>query len=132
MAEGRADPKETFWVRNYSGANVSLKDIGLTLPAGKSVDLLAHKYNVTLQQLETSLTSGSLFAKRSLIRKVSGPPQSGIEMKKENWKGGFSIRERQPMNEKSFPQYEELQEMEDSELAKLLNKDAEDEEDDSE
>lgn len=64
-----------FWVTNISDRNVSLTDLGLTIPARRSVNLLDNKhYHLTQEQLEASAASGSLFKKRSkvVVRKV--PP----------------------------------------------------------
>lgn len=62
--------KETeFWVSNISDRNVSLRDLALTIPARKNVNLLnsAH-YSYTKEQLELSAESGSLFAKSKLLK----------------------------------------------------------------
>jgi hypothetical protein len=64
----------TFWITNICNRNVSLADLNLTVPKFCSMNLLDkrhHKY--TLEQLEKSRDSGSLFVKKSMIsvRKVA-------------------------------------------------------------
>jgi hypothetical protein len=68
-------PDETFFVSNISDRNVSLTDLGLSIPARKIVNLLDKKhYYLTKEQLLKSAESGSLFLKRKIliVRKV--PP----------------------------------------------------------
>src|ERR1700757_2861428 len=58
----------TFWVTNISNRNVSLTDLNLTIPAFRSVNLLDQKhYKYTLEQLQKSQESGSLFRKKSIL-----------------------------------------------------------------
>lgn len=60
--------KKSFWVTNTCNRNVSLSDLYLTIKAYSSVNLLDSKhYYYTLEQLEKSAVSGSLFKKRKLI-----------------------------------------------------------------
>lgn len=66
---------DSFWVSNITDRNVSLTDLGLTIPAYKSVNLLDTKhYSLTREELETSAKSGSLFLKcrKVVVRQV--PP----------------------------------------------------------
>lgn len=58
----------SFWITNLSNRNVSLTDLNLTVKAYTSVNLLDKKhYQYTLEQLESSKTSGSIFKKRKMI-----------------------------------------------------------------
>ncbi len=81
------DSESGFWVTNISDRNVSLADLSLTIPAWRRVNLLDQKhYHYTLEQLEASATSGSLFKKRDKfkISKVAPEPISSpkIEVSK--------------------------------------------------
>lgn len=61
---------KTFWVTNISNRNVSLTDLNLTIKAMSVVNLLdVRRYQFTEEQLETSITSGSLYLKRDMIKK---------------------------------------------------------------
>lgn len=63
-----------FWLTNFSGMNVSLTDLNLTVKAYSSVNLLDKKhYQYTLEQLEKSAESGSIFKKKGklIVRKIA-------------------------------------------------------------
>lgn len=65
----------SFWVTNICKRNVSLADLNLTIKAFTSVNLLDKRhYSYTLDQLNKSHESGSLFAKSSMIKKREIPP----------------------------------------------------------
>jgi hypothetical protein len=69
-------PKPTFWITNTCSRNVSLADLDLTIKAYTSVNLLDTKhYNFTLEQLQKSLASGSIFNKRNRIVLRNIPPE---------------------------------------------------------
>lgn len=58
-----------FWLVNLSKRNVCLRDLALTIPAQRSMNLLDSKhFNYTQDQLETSATSGSIFAKSKMVK----------------------------------------------------------------
>lgn len=58
----------TFWVTNISKRNVSLSDLNLTIKAFASINLLDNKhYSYSIQQLQASAKSGSIYAKRDKI-----------------------------------------------------------------
>jgi hypothetical protein len=60
--------KRTYWVTNTCSMNVSLADLNLTIKAYSSVNLLdGRHYNYTLEQLQKSALSGSIFKKRDKI-----------------------------------------------------------------
>jgi hypothetical protein len=66
---------EQFWITNVSNMNVSLADLALSVPARKTINLLDRRhYSFTKEQLEASEASGSLFKKRSKIKKRKVPP----------------------------------------------------------
>jgi len=54
--------------------DVSLYDLNLTIRAFTSINLLNGHYNLTLEQLNKSVESGSIFKKRNKIVKRSVPP----------------------------------------------------------
>jgi len=64
----------TFWLTNVSNRNVSLTDLNLTVKAYSSINLLDNKhYKYTLDQLQKSVESGSVFKKRNklVVRKIA-------------------------------------------------------------
>lgn len=61
--------KPVFWVTNISKRNVSLADLNLTIKAFSSVNLLDKKhYSYSLEQLQSSRDSGSIYNKRDKIK----------------------------------------------------------------
>ncbi len=65
-----------FWVTNISKRNVGLTDLALNIKRQSSVNLLDRKhYSYTLEQLEKSAESGSIFIKRHFIRVRKIAPQ---------------------------------------------------------
>lgn len=63
-----------FWIVNISKMNVSLSDLRLTVPAGRVLNLLdSRHFCYTLEQLEQSAKSGSLFKKSDKIRRRGAP-----------------------------------------------------------
>lgn len=60
--------KKSFWLTNTSKRNVSLADLGLTVKAMSSVNLLDNRhYYYTLEQLQKSAATGSIFNKRKIL-----------------------------------------------------------------
>lgn len=58
-----------WWVINISQMNVCLSDLGITIPAGRSWNLLdAKHFSFNIDELEKSKKDGSLFKKRDKIR----------------------------------------------------------------
>lgn len=106
----------TFWVTNISSRNVSLADLNLTIKAYSSVNLLDNKhYYYTLEQLEKSVKSGSIYKKRDKIveRKVAPEVlQANIPLNRETF---IPTRERSVYTIKQ-EHYEELN-MSDEEFA---------------
>lgn len=70
--------KPTFWVTNFSKRDVALADLGVTIKAMTSVNLLDIKHypHITLAMLEQSETSGSMYKKRDKINHRKVPPES--------------------------------------------------------
>jgi hypothetical protein len=73
----------TFWVTNISNKNVTLTDLYISIKANSSVNLLSKHYSFTLEQLEKSHASGSIYTKRDKIvkRKVPPPPPEETVLK---------------------------------------------------
>jgi len=75
---------QSFWIVNISKMNVCLSDLGLTVPAGRSFNLLDKKhFSYTLKQLEKSKESGSLHKKRDRIRVCDNQPEFPTSPMKE-------------------------------------------------
>jgi len=67
---------KSFWLTNISKSNVSIADLNLTIKARSSVNLLDNKhYSYTLEQLQKSVDSGSVYSKRSKIKKRIVAPE---------------------------------------------------------
>jgi hypothetical protein len=61
--------KKDFWITNISNRNVCLRDLALTVKANSHANLLDSKhYHYTLEQLEKSVESGSIFRKQDKIK----------------------------------------------------------------
>lgn len=101
-----------FWITNVSKIDVSLGDLNFTIPSGRSFNLLDKKhFNFTLEQIQKSVESGSIFRKRDkiIIRKFA--PVTGKPVKMAVVKNGQ--RNLQRTNRKTIIQienktYEEL------------------------
>ena len=98
----------TFWLTNLSNMNVSLADLNLTVKAYSSVNLLDNRhYYYTLEQLEQSTKSGSIFKKRDkmVVRKIApGILKANIPLLRETF---IPTRERSTLAIKE-EKYEEL------------------------
>jgi hypothetical protein len=67
--------KPAFWVTNASPRNVTLADLAINIKAYTTVNLLDEKhYQLNLEQLQKSATSGSIFKKRDKIVVRHLPP----------------------------------------------------------
>ena len=61
--------KKDFWITNISKMNVCLRDLAITIKANSHANLLDSKhYKYTLEQLEKSAESGSIFRKSDKIK----------------------------------------------------------------
>ena len=69
-----------FWITNISNKNVTLSDLYISVKANSSVNLMSKHYYFTLEQLEKSVASGSIYKKSDKIkkRKIPPPPESTI------------------------------------------------------
>lgn len=67
--------KPTYWVTNRSNRNVTLADLALNIKAFTTVNLLDDRhYRYTIEQLEHSRLSGSIFKKGAMISVRDVPP----------------------------------------------------------
>ena len=67
--------KPTYWVTNRSNRNVTLADLALNIKAFTTVNLLDDKhYHYTIEQLENSRLSGSIFKKKAMVSVRDVPP----------------------------------------------------------
>jgi len=58
-----------WWIINISQMNVCLSDLGITIPSGRSWNLLdSRHFSFKIEDLEKSKNEGSLFKKRDKIR----------------------------------------------------------------
>lgn len=71
-----------FWVKNISKMNVSLQDLNITIPARTSMNLMDKKhFHYTLEQVEKSVESGSIFKKSDKIKIMKVPPPEKLPIK---------------------------------------------------
>jgi len=102
--------KKEFWVANKTKRDVALSDLRVTIPAYKIINLLDQRhYNLTLEQLEASAKSGSLF-KRNRILAINdvGPAPAPIRQIPVSKYPGIRRNDR-PIRTVETPNYEELQ-----------------------
>lgn len=63
------DKKEPeLWITNISKKNVTLRDLNISIPAMRSINLLGKNNRFNLELVEKSISSGSIFAKRDKIK----------------------------------------------------------------
>lgn len=71
--------KAEFWIKNVTKKNISLSDLALIVPVGRSWNLLDSKhFSYTLEQLEESAVKGSLFKKSDRIKIRNVPPDKPV------------------------------------------------------
>lgn len=79
----------SFWLTNISKRNVSIADLNLTVKALSSVNLLDKRhYSYTLEQLQKSVKSGSVFKKRHFLKVRNCEPlilEMGMPLIKETF-----------------------------------------------
>jgi hypothetical protein len=99
----------TFWVTNVSNMNVTLADLALNIPAFRTVNLMdTRHYSYTIEQLQKSAASGSLFKKRNKIVIRHLAPEIHKEHKAIDRQATIPSRERSVLEIKE-EKYEELQ-----------------------
>jgi len=100
--------KSEYWVTNICNRNVSLADLNLTIKAFTSVNLLDSKhYYYTLEQLEKSKKSGSIFKKRDKIKVREVAPEI-IKMDMPYIRDAIIPSRQRSIYEISEQKYEEL------------------------
>lgn len=67
--------KDSFWITNISKKAIHLGDLAVIIYPMRSLNLLSKNHNLTIDQLEKSKTSGSLFAKRNAVVVREVPPE---------------------------------------------------------
>lgn len=76
--------KKEFWITNISNKNIILADLNLTINAYKSVNLLSKHYHFTLEEIERSVKSGSLFKRKDKIKiRETAPKEEHIFIKED-------------------------------------------------
>lgn len=69
------EKKAEFWIKNISKRNITLADLTLIVPAGISWNLMnSRHFSYSLEQLEKSATTGSIFKKSDKIKVRNVPP----------------------------------------------------------
>jgi len=63
-----------FLIHNRSKLSVSIGDLRVTIPPGKTIDLLENKIGITIDQINASYKSGSIYKKRDKLVKVESAP----------------------------------------------------------
>ena len=102
-------PKPSFWITNTSPFNVTLSDLAVNIKARSTVNLMDDRhYNYTLEQLQKSTASGSIFKKRDKIAVRHLPPQIDKEKMIVNMEAVIPDRSRSVFSIKEET-YEELQ-----------------------
>lgn len=67
-----------FLIHNRSRVGVSIGDLRINIPPGKTVNLLDNKIGITLEQIEKSYSTGSIFRKKDKLVKVEEAPNLNI------------------------------------------------------
>ena len=106
----RPNKKHEFWVTNiHQKKDISLGDLRLTIRKGETRNLLdARHYTYTLEQLENSADSGSIYAKSRWIKIRNLPPRYPVQPGRYtlSQKGRWSVA--RPHKDIEAPKFEEL------------------------
>lgn len=72
-----------YWITNISNRDVTLHDLGVTVRARTSINLLNKRhYSLSIKDIEKSAKDGSLFSrKRMIIRRVTPPTINSLSFK---------------------------------------------------
>lgn len=104
--------KREFWITNISRTrDVSLGDLRLTIKIGESRNLLDSKhYHYTEEQVEKSAVSGSIYAKRNMIKVRDVRPLPEVKPGKYIAKGANRIGydSRLPVVNIEKPHYDDI------------------------
>ncbi len=104
-------PKREFWVTNTSlRRDVSIDDLAILIPHGQSRNLLDARYfRCTVEELEHSQKSGSLFAKRDVLKVRDVPPTPAVMPGKYTTKGKRLISQvRSPAVKIEYKKFDDL------------------------
>ncbi len=63
---GKKEPE--LWITNISKKNVTLRDLNISIPAMRSINLLGKNNRFNLELVEKSIASGSIYTKRDKIK----------------------------------------------------------------
>lgn len=100
----------SYWVSNLTQRDIGLSDLRVTIPAYRTVNLLDEKhYHLTIEQLEASAASGSIFKRKGLISVRDVPPPQPIKTVIQAFKGPALRRVERSIIQVEVPVYEELQ-----------------------
>ena len=100
--------KTEFWICNISDRNVSLRDLGISVPARKGVNLLSNHYQFSYDQVKKSMISGSIFAKKNIIKVSKGPPQESEEPDRTICKYPMIARRKMSATKVEEPTFDEF------------------------
>ena len=104
--------QSVFWITNISDRNVSIGDLKTTIGPYQSINFLSSHHHFTIEELEKSLTSGSLYEKRDILKLRKVPPGESVFQKPpiQVYKGPRGItRVSRPIVKIDAPKYEELE-----------------------
>jgi hypothetical protein len=117
--------RKEFWIKNITKQNISLYDLNLTVKPLASINLLDYKhYCYSLEQLEKSVESGSIYKKRNKIKIRNEQPQVVSNLVSEENKS-FSVPDRRRSIVST--KYEKYEELEMSDLDYIENMEVEEE-----
>lgn len=98
-----------FWVSNISPMNVTLADLALNIKAFSTVNLLDKRhYRYTLEQLQKSQASGSIFKKRDKILVRNMPPPGPEKTKTPFAQSSFFPDRARSLYKMDDTEYDEL------------------------
>lgn len=121
----KCNKEAEFWVSNVSDRNVTVRDLAMSIKARSNVNLLdSRHYSFTLEQLQESQKSGSLFAKRHFLKVREVPPPEPLKLNSNISKLPLFIADRlysRLVIEE--PKYEELEVSETDLIDELTNDD---------
>src|ERR1035437_3003400 len=101
--------EQSFWLVNLSDRNITLTDLALNIKAYTSINLLDKKhYRYTIEQLEKSKESGSIFNKKHALKVRETAPDIVKNIIEINKEAIIPTRERSIYSIKN-EKYEELQ-----------------------
>ena len=114
--------KPEFWVTNISTRNVTLADLACNIKAYSTVNLAdVRRYGLTLEQIKKSSESGSLLAKKSVIRPRDIAPIKEDEKAIPILHNAYIPSRQRSLFEIKEVKYEELEVSDDKEIQNKLD-----------